>query len=466
MYSTKTIAATLMAFVTVSCSQTPPRHVELHLPVPQTLTNPSSTAGENWASQPEEITRRAKTNTPSVTEEWLPDDLWDRIRAGFQLSDYTHDTLPKTLSWYRQRQYHMDRVVEQSAPYLHFVLEEVEKRGMPSEIALLPVVESDYRPFAYSRSGAAGIWQFIPSTGKHYGLKQNEWYDGRRDIHASTRAALDFLQDLYERLDNDWLLALAAYNSGGSTVERAVRKVRRQGKSGDFWSIRPLLPEETRHYIPKLLAISAIVRDPAFYDVSLKKIPNEPHLTRLQIDSQISLTVAARLAQLSIDEFRQLNPGFNRLVTPPNGPHDLLLPIDKAARFKWALSQLPPDERTGWFYHTVASGENLGSIARRYGTTVVALVKANELRSSTIHPGDKLKVDVAGASSLHTRQTSPITPGANQITTHTVANGDTLWELARRYRVTITQLAEWNAITASSPLMPGQKLVIQPPNNT
>ncbi len=360
----------------------------------------------------------------------------------------------------------MDRVVEQSAPYLHFVLEEVEKRGMPTEIALLPVVESDYRPFAYSRSGAAGIWQFIPSTGKHYGLKQNEWYDGRRDIHASTHAALDFLQDLYERLDNDWLLALAAYNSGGFTVERAIRTARKSGKSGDFWSIRPLLPEETRHYIPKLLAISAIVRDPEFYDVSLKKIPNEPHLTRLRIDSQISLTVAARLAQLSIDEFRQLNPGFNRLVTPPDGPHDLLLPINKAARFKWALSQLPSDERTGWFYHTVASGENLGSIARRYGTTVVALVKANELRSSIIHPGDKLKVDIAGAPSLHTRRTSPVTPGANQISTHTVANGDTLWELARRYRVTITQLAEWNAITASSPLMPGQKLVIQPPNNT
>ncbi len=471
MYFAKAFAITLIAFIVVSCSQNPPRHVELHLPVPQTAAKPSSVATPDKTSQHNKalLAQQEKMDIPT-TEEWHPVNLWDRIRAGFQLSDYTPDTLPKTLSWYKQRQYHMDRVVEQSAPYLHFVLEEVEKRGMPTEIALLPVVESDYKPFALSHSGAAGIWQFIPTTGEHYGLKQDEWYDGRRDIHASTRAALDFLQDLYKRLDNDWLLALAAYNSGGSTVERAIRRAKKNGKSGNFWSIRPLLPEETRHYIPKLLAISAMVMDPEFYDISLKKIPNEPHLTRLQINSRISLAVAARLAQLPIDEFRQLNPGFTRLVTPPNGPHDLLLPIDKAARFKWSLSQLSSSERIGWIYHTVAAGESLSVIAAKYGTTTAALKQSNNIRGNTIRIGEKLQILLTENSILQNISSQSLlsqnTPSTNKSVTHTVANGETLWSVARRYRVTITQLARWNAIPTAKPLMPGQKLVIRPRNNT
>ncbi len=466
MYFIKTFTATLVIFIIVSCSQNPTRHVELHLPVPQ----PAALSAENKAPP---IVKNAAAAPKKIAEapvnEWVPVDLWDRMRTGFQLSEHIPDTLPNTLSWYNQRQYHIDRVVEQSAPYLHFVLEEVEKRGMPSEIALLPIVESSYRPFAYSRSGAAGIWQFIPSTGEHYGLEQNEWYDGRRDIHASTRAALDFLQDLYQRLDNDWLLALAAYNSGGSTVERAIRTAKQQGKSGDFWSIRPLLPEETRHYIPKLLAISAIVMNPDFYGVSLKKIPNEPHLTRLRVKNRISLTVAAKLAGLSIDEFRQLNPGFNRLVTPPGGPHDLMLPINKAAHFKWSLSRLTSSERIGWIYHTVTAGESLSVIAAKYGTTIAALKQSNNIRGNTIRIGEKLQI-LAGENSLLQMSSSQSlvsrkTPSSKNIT-HTVANGDTLWSLARRYRVTITQLARWNAIPTAKPLVPGQKLVIRPRNNT
>ncbi|HFC54284.1 MAG TPA: LysM peptidoglycan-binding domain-containing protein [Gammaproteobacteria bacterium] len=456
----------LIAIAVYGCARIPPRQVQLELQVPTRSVADSIVGGTDhpFSGSDETITALDPTDGAG-TAAWHPDDLWVRMRAGFQLSDYLPDTWPKSLSWYGQRQYYMDRIIEQAAPYLHFVLEEVEKRGMPTEIALLPVVESGYQPFAYSRSGAAGIWQFIPSTAKHYGLKRNSWYDGRRDIHASTRAALDFLQDLYKRLDNDWLLALAAYNSGGSTVERAVRAARRNGKSGDFWSIRPLLPEETRHYIPKLLAISAMVMNPDYYDITLKEIPNQPHLTRLQIKEQINLAVAARLAGLSLGELRQLNPGFTRLVTPPGGPHDLLLPIEKGARFKWGLSQLSPAERIGWIYHTVSPGENLIGIARHYGTTVAALRSTNRLRGSTIHPGDRLRIVTAAEPTGQAAGREEGSPSHRGVT-HTVTNGDTLWSLARRYGVTVAQLVRWNAIATGTPLMPGQKLVVRVYSNT
>ncbi len=458
------ISLLLLAAITLAaCAQLPPRQVALHLPLPEkALSSPKEPK--------KEVSPRAVSDAPpggetgpafGSTPKAAP-DLWERMRAGFQLTDYLPDDLrPSRLSWYRQRQYHMDRVIEQSAPYLYLVLEEVEKRGMPTEIALLPVVESGYQPFAVSRSGAVGIWQFIPSTGKHYGLKQDEWYDGRRDIERSTRAALDFLQDLYERLDNDWLLALAAYNSGGSTVERAVQTAIRNGQSGDFWSIRHLLPQETRHYIPKLLVISAMVKDPDYYDITLKKVPNEPYLTRLRIDRRINLAIAAKLADLSLDELRKFNPGFNHLLTPPDGPHDLLLPVHKAAQFKWNLAQLEPEKWIGWTYHTVAAGENLSTIARRYGTTVAALMRANGLSGSLLRVGERLKIPFSEETRVAGMPDHP-----QSSITHTVTNGDTLWSLARRYRVTITQLARWNAISKAKPLIPGQKLIIRPEGNT
>ncbi len=458
-------AVLLVALVIYGCAQAPARQVKLELPLP--VNSADRAVGAAEPVQQLGAPQQAAAGAGSAAAVWGPDDMWRRIRAGFQFSDYIPDSWPQTISWYQQRQYYMDRIIEQSEPYLHFVLEEVEKRNMPTEIALLPIVESGYQPFAYSRSGAAGIWQFIPSTGKHYGLKRNAWYDGRRDIQSSTRAALDFLQDLYKRLDNDWLLALAAYNSGGTTVERAVRRVRSQGKSGDFWSIRPLLPQETRHYIPKLLAISAMVMDPDYYGIRLRQIPNEPRLTLLRFDEQINLAVAARLAGLSLDELRQLNPGFTRLVTPPDGPHDLLLPVEKGAQLKWRLSQLSPAERVGWIYHTVVAGESLSVIARRYGTTVAALKGSNNLRGSAIHPGDRLKIQATTVYShpdtALRQRSSPMVKG---VVTHTVTSGDTLWSLAQRYGVTITQLVRWNAIATGTPLRPGQKLLVRAYSNT
>ncbi len=456
---TKFTAIAVVALLVYGCARLPARQVQLDLPVPV------RSADLDWSfpGEPQHAAREPEGDPHQ--QKWDPDNIWVRVRAGFRLSGHLPYSWPKKLSWYEQRQYYMDRITEQSAPYLHFVLEEVERRGMPTEIALLPVVESGYQPFAYSRSGAAGIWQFIPSTARHYGLKHNAWYDGRRDIYASTHAALDFLQDLYKRLDNDWLLALAAYNSGGSTVQRAVRTALRNGGSGDFWSIRHLLPRETRHYVPKLLAISAMVRDPEYYDLRLKEIPDEPRLIHLQVDEQINLAVAARLARLSLDELRQLNPGYTRLLTPPDGPHDLLLPVEKGAHFKWQLSQLSPAERVGWIYHTVSPGESLIGIARRYGTTVAALRASNRLRGSTIHPGDRLRIVTAGEPTGRAVGREDGSPSHRGVT-HTVTNGDTLWSLARRYGVTVAQLVRWNAIATGTPLVPGQKLVVRVYSNT
>ncbi|MEE8321243.1 MAG: transglycosylase SLT domain-containing protein, partial [Gammaproteobacteria bacterium] len=297
------------------------------------------------------------------------DDLWQKIRQGLSLSRQTEKrSVQGKIAWYARNQDYIDRVAERAAPYLYYIIGEIEKRNMPIELALLPVVESAYQPFAYSPSRASGIWQFISSTGKQYGLKQNWWYDGRRDIIAATDAALNYLQKLHKEFDGNWQHALAAYNSGERNVGRAIRRNRKAGKPIDFWSLR--LPRETRGYVPSLLAVAEIVANPAKHNITLKKIPNEPYFTAVNTGSQIDLATAARLAGQSMDDIYTLNPGFNRWATDPKGPHRLLIPIGKAQQFKQDLAQLPVSERITWKQHKIQKGETLGQIADRYHTSV------------------------------------------------------------------------------------------------
>ena len=329
---------------------------------------------------------------------------------------------------------------------------------MPSELALLPVVESAFQPYAYSSGRAAGIWQFVPDTGRRFGLKLNWWYDGRRDIVASTRAALDYLEYLHNTFDGDWLLALAAYNSGEGTVLKAMHYNKRRHRPVDFWSLR--LPRETEQYVPRLLALRDIVAAPEKLGISLKPIADEPYLTSVKIDSQLNLATAAKLADMDLEELHQLNPGFNRWATAPDGPHRLLLPLDKAAIFATQVAELSPEDRIHWVRHRVRSGETLGGIALHYKTTTRVLRQLNNLKGNLIRAGHYLVIPLEDNSQRTAQSTPAENPDTGDKTVHTIATGDNLWLLARRYGTTVKQLCNWNRISSHTPLRPGQQIIV------
>jgi membrane-bound lytic murein transglycosylase D len=391
--------------------------------------------------------------------------IWDRIREGMTLGNHDHPGITGEVAWFQSHQAYLDRVVDRARPYMHFIVDEVQRRGMPTEIALLPVVESAFQPFAYSHGRAAGIWQFIPGTGKRFGLKQTWWYDGRRDIASSTHAALDYLQGLHREFKGDWQLALAAYNSGEGTVHRAIRENRRKGKPTDFWSLK--LPRETRGYVPKLLAISAIIYDPASYGVDLKPIVDEPFLTAVDVGSQIDLDLASELAGISLEDMYRYNPAFNRWATDPDGPHALLVPIEVAEQFTERIAQLPKDDRIQWIHHKVRKGEALGSIAEHYRTTIPLIRSVNNLKGNNIRAGNTLVIPVARKElrrySLSAEQrlaTTQETPRNGHRLEYTVQEGDTLWSIASAHDVSLAQLANWNGMAPRDPLATGRQLVI------
>ena len=404
-------------------------------------------------------------NNPVASADDDADDLWQRIRTGFSLPENNDARTRAEIAWYARHQAYIDRTVERARPYLYLIVDEIESRGMPTEISLLPIVESAFQPFAYSHGRAAGIWQFIPSTGRIYGLKQDWWYDGRRDIESSTRAALKYLSSLQQEFDGDWLLALAAYNSGQGTVKKAITYNRRRGRKTDFWSLR--LPRETRGYVPKLLAVSAIIKDPASYGVTLKPITDRPFLTSVDTNSQIDLAMAAEMAGITLQDLYRYNPAFNRWATSPDGPHRLLVPTSAAEQFEDRLAQLPESKRIKWARHKIRSGETLSHIAEHYHTTVQMLRQVNNIRGTLIRAGHNLIIPVATRSMSSYSLSAPQrayaarnTPQQGQKLIHRVRHGDTLWDISRRYNISVRQLASWNSMAPRDLLREGQKLVI------
>src|SRR5690554_384379 len=325
---------------------------------------------------------------------------------------------------------------------------------MPMEFALLPVVESAFEPFAYSHGQAAGLWQFIPSTGKMYGLKQDWWYDGRRDVLASTDAALNYLQTLANQFDGDWLLALASYNAGAGTVRKAIRQNQQRGLPTDFWHLK--LPRETSAYVPKLLALAKLVKHPDRYDTALMPLENTPYFEVVNVGSQIDLTQAAELAEIELNELYYLNPAFNRWATSPLGPHHLLVPRHSAEVFRQALAALPADQRVKWLRYTVQPGDSLIRVARQHGTSVDAIKQVNTLNNNLIRVGQNLMIPTDFNPRLQTANLKT----QSQPTEHIVVRGDTWWDLSRKYGVTVQQLASWNNRSSSDMLRPGQKLVV------
>jgi membrane-bound lytic murein transglycosylase D len=393
-------------------------------------------------------------------------DLFQRLRNGFSMPDITNDLVLYHQQWYLNRPDYLRRMVERSSLYLYYIVEELEKRGMPSELALLPMVESAYNPMALSRAKASGLWQFIPATGKRYKLDQNWWKDERRDIVASTEAALDYLQSIYE-MHGDWHLALASYNWGEMAVGRAVSKNQALGLPTDYQSLT--MPRETKNYVPKLQALKNIFNDPTLMaELDLPKIPNRPYFGTVTKTANIDVKVAAKLAGMPVQEFVALNPAHNRPVITSETP--MVIPADKIDAFESNLEAHAESKQplSNWSSYTLRPGDKLEKIAPRFGISVANLKSVNGIQGrQKAGPGFTLLVpgkgeDVLDAKAL-TQNLPPekaAAPAAGAGTrTHTVIKGETLASIARRFDLTVVQLQRMNHLHAAT-VKPGTRLVV------
>lgn len=389
-----------------------------------------------------------------------PDSLWTRMQTGFELQDARdHENVRYWIEYYAARGQGVETILARATPFLWRIVDNVAQHGMPMEIALLPAVESSFNPLARSNRHAAGLWQFIPVTAARFGLQRNWWYDARGDIVHSTRAALEYLEYLIGLFDGNWLHALAAYNAGEGRVMRAIRSNLARGLPTDYWHLP--LPSETRAYVPKLLAISAMVDQPQRYGIRLPDMPNERRLEVVTLPQQVDLSLAADLAGLSLKSLRSLNPGYKRWATAPDGPHRLLLPRDRVDRFLSNLARVPEGHLVTWRRHVVAGGDTLGGIAERYGATVRLLKQVNDLSGSLIRIGQALLIpsggSAAGAAAVVAGDPAP-PPAPVQ---HTVRSGESLWLLAQRYDVSVSALVRWNGLGGDAILRPGQELLVR-----
>ena len=406
----------------------------------------------------------AETNTP------LPghDTIWQRMREGFQLRQwYDHPQVQAERAAMLRNPDYLVRVTERSQRYVYYITNTVESRDLPMELALLPMVESAFDPFAYSPQQAAGLWQFIPGTARHYGIKDSWWYDGRRDVIASTDAALNYLTYLNQLMGGDWLLAIASYNSGEGRVMRERKKVAHANLDDVFWRIS--LPKETSVYVPRLLALASIVDEQALSAQLLYPVLNEPYFATMEnTGGQLDLSLAAELAEVPVEEIYLLNPGFNRWATDPKGPHRLNVPLDAAERFRAGIERIPAHERIHWERYQVRPGDSLGALAKKYNTTIEQIQAANGLRHTVIVAGQHLLIP----TSLGTPSSYALSSSARQAALidskksglnkqlYTVRRGDSYWSIAKTYNTNSAQLARWNNRSTKDVLKIGEHLVV------
>jgi len=439
----------------------------LAAPVPVPAPAPPS-AGVSAAGEVER--QEVRDATPRVARIDLtvqPDDLWQRIRQGFGMADLDSAIVQDKVAWYAARPEYLRRTFERSRLYLYHIVEELEKRGMPTELALLPLVESSFNPMAYSRAHASGLWQFIPPTGRRYSLEQNWWFDGRRDIVASTSAALGYLRDIYE-MHGDWHLALASYNWGENAVARAIERNKAARLPTDYSSLT--MPVETRQYVPKLQALKNIIANPAPFRINLDPIPNQPYFTTVTKMKDIDLKLAASLAEMSIGEFVALNPGYNRPLMPLSVSTRIVLPADKVETFHANLEKFGDKSLVSWQTYRPGRGEKLDAIAKRFGIPLAQLKEVNGLGARNrqipallIVPSRKEAVGgprlpIMYAPPIAARPAPPPRPTA---VTHVVQLGDTLTSIAARYGVSVDDIRRGNKIGR---LQAGQQIVIRKPS--
>lgn len=432
------------------------------------------------------------------------DNMWDVLRHEFILPHYEKSPqVQEQIEWFLHHQDFLLNTMSRAAPYLYFILQQTHKRHLPAELVLLPMIESGYNPFAYSSMGAAGLWQMMPGTASGFGIKQDWWYDGRRDVVASTRAALDYLTYLGGFFEGNWLLAIAAYDTGEGNVLTAIKKNIRDGHNTDFWSLP--LAQETRLYIPRLLALATIVSHPQDYPIEFPPVHNAPYLAQIDIGAQIDLTSAAELAGLSLKKLKQLNPGYNQTATDPKGPFKLVLPIEHVEQFAENLARSPLYQGVNWTRYKVRSGDTLANIAKRFNTTKDSLRKANPKLADRLKPGKHLVIprSTPGISKtlLETeqpyfaaldnnlkmptkavQQVEQVQQPKEKTTTQIIANalenfqgkyrlqpGDTLYmvrnsddlpKIAKRFHTTAKTLIAVNQLDSYGNIRPGDKLII------
>jgi peptidoglycan lytic transglycosylase D len=397
-------------------------------------------------------------------------DVWQRIRGDYALPTLYSARIQDHEEWFARNPKYVLRMSQRARLYLYYIAVEVEKRGMPMEIAMLPAIESAFRPHARSRARAVGIWQFIRSTGKRFGMKINWWRDGRRDIVLATKGALDYLEKLHIQFGN-WHLALAAYNAGESRVQRAITYNRRRGLPANYQNLG--LKPETLNYVPKLIALTNIIRDPDKYDIKLAAIPNTPYFDFVEVGSQIDLGIIARKSGIPMKTLYDLNPGHKRWATDPAGPHHLLIPVAKVDTVLDVLGSLPKNKRVVWRRHTIRQGQTLGYISRLYGVSIVAIKRANRIRGHIIRVGGSLMIPASSgrirrlasrkkkSRPRHATPRKPVAPPKNRVSViHVVRAGDTLWSISRKYNVYVRELVNWNTLRRRSLLRLGQKIKV------
>ncbi|MGL6112459.1 MAG: transglycosylase SLT domain-containing protein [Rubrivivax sp.] len=393
-------------------------------------------------------------------------DLWARVRSGFAMPDLDNDLVLKWQQWYASRPDYVKRMSERGGRYLFHVVEEIEKRGIPAELALLPFIESAFNPQAMSVASASGMWQFMPATGKDFQLKQNLFRDDRRDVLASTRAALDYLQMLHRQF-GDWQLALAAYNWGQGNVQRALDRNLKAGIAPTYENLR--MPDETRNYVPKLQAVKNIVLRPQAFALTLPALENHPYFLSVPITNDIDVDVAARLAGISLDEFQQLNPQMNKPVILAAGTPQVLLPYDNATLFVRNLRahRTPLASWTAW---VATATLKPADVARQVGMSEAELRAVNRIPPGMlVKSGSALLVPRSAGKSVDVSEhvadnammlLAPDRPPGRRLSVKAGKNGDSVAAVARRYGVSAEQVAQWNSVSAGAVFRPGQTILV------
>ncbi len=401
-----------------------------------------------------------------VVEAQTAPNVWEVLRRQFVLNhEVTQPEVINQIHWIAAHPSYLQKLALKSEPYIYHIVTEIRKRKLPGELALIPMIESSYDPFAYSGMGAAGLWQLMPGTGTDLGLKQDWWYDGRRSIGPSTNAALNYLAYLNNFFNGDWLLSFAAYDSGEGTMSRIIKNSGIKNKTPSFWSLK--VPQETKAYIPRLLALAEIIQNPERYKIQLPDIPHAPYFEEVNIGSQIDLNHAAKLAGISYKDLIKLNPGFNRWATAPYHPFKLLIPANKVESFSRNLANVPEDKRVSWTRHQVSAGDNLAIIAQQYHTTVNLIKELNQLKTNSIKKGQFILIPSSKNTTILTTNKA-IEPIKTQhfIATqqykvlHIVQTNESFKDLEKKYTVTIKDIRKWNNLNDNSPIKIGQQLII------
>ncbi|UCX04730.1 lytic transglycosylase [Shewanella glacialimarina] len=394
-------------------------------------------------------------------------DVWQRIRDGMQLRIADKELVEHYRQKFIENPHHLEVVTQRAEPFLFFILEEIEKRNLPTELALLPIIESAFDPSATSSSDASGLWQLTLPTAAAFKVKTNWWYDGRRDIRASTIAALDLLEYLYAKMDKNWIYALAAYNSGEGRVLNAIKRNKNKGTETNFWMLK--LPKETAHYVPQLLALADIVKNSSELGIHLAAIENKPRIEMVNIESQLDLNLAAEMANISVEELKLLNPGLTRWATAPEGPHYLTIPADNAKGFKRSLASLDPNSRINWVRYKIKPGDSISEIADQFETSPTMIRSSNGIKDNNITAGRFLIIPIAtkdaDIESLHADQQlarKPVVKSSTKGQSYLVKSGDNLWNIAKNNNISVDQITKWNRLRKDQSLKIGQNLIFYP----